>query len=193
MPPGILCHKSKIIIILIAVICFLPTLSIAELPVKLFLGWSYQHQDDQIKDGSILWAIIKDNESYILTKRKIKLKSIYSPMHNDDGQKSGRKLIAPDKITSIIHFTDIKNLKEGPIFFKEIKKPLINTFNPKVPSSSIDFEFKGIAYRVTAELNKEKTMSIYLKQGTKKQTLCLYPKVTDALAWFTWVADIDSG
>ena len=169
----------------------LPVTASGEFAVKFFPGWSYRHQDDRIHDGAILWAIIKQGDSYILTKRKIRLKSIHSPNRDDEGQASGRELIAPDRDHSIIHFTGIDNLSSGAIFLKEIKKPLINTFNPKIPPSSVDFEIKGKVYTVFVQLSKKNDMSIYMKHGDKEQLLCVYPKAGDALAWLQWVADID--
>ena len=169
----------------------LPLTAAADFAVKFFPGWSYHHQDDQIHDGATLWAIIKQGDSYILTKRKIRLKSVYSPDRDDEGQASGRELIASDRDASIIHFTGIDTLKSGPIFLKEIKKPLINTFNPKIPPSSVDFEINGKKYTVYVKLNTKKDMLIYMKHGNKNQLLCVYPKVADALSWLQWVADID--
>jgi hypothetical protein len=163
----------------------------ADFVIKFFPGWSYRHQDDEIHDGAPLWAIIKQGDSYVLTKRKIRLKSVHSPNRDDEGQASGRELIAPDRDFSIIHFTGIDKLKSGPIFLKEIKKPLVNTFNPKIPPSSVDFEIKGKIYTVYVKLNKKNDLSIYLKHGDKKQLLCVYPKAADALSWLQWVADID--
>ena len=82
-------------------------------------------------------------------------------------------------------------MKSGPIFMKEIKKPLVNTFNPKIPPSLVDFEIKGKIYTVYVKLNKKNDMFIYLKHGDKKQLLCVYPKAADALSWLQWFADID--
>jgi len=161
------------------------------LPVKFFPGWSYCHQDDQIHDGAALWAVIKQGNSTILTKRKIQLKSFHSPSRDNEGQASGRELVAPDREYSIIHFTGMDQLKPGPIFLKEIKKTLVNTYNPKILPSSVDFEIKGKVYTVFAELSKKNDMSVYLRQGKKKQLLCEYPKAVDALCWVLWVADID--
>ena len=114
-------------VILISFALLLPVTATADFAVKFFPGWSYHHQDDQIHDGATLWAIIKQGDSYILTKRKVRLKSVHSPNRDDEGKASGRELIAPDRDDSIIHFTGIDKLKSGPIFLKEIKKPLINT------------------------------------------------------------------
>lgn len=178
-------------VILISFALLLPVTATADFAVKFFPGWSYHHQDDQIHDGATLWAIIKQGDSYILTKRKVRLKSVHSPNRDDEGKASGRELIAPDRDDSIIHFTGIDKLKSGPVFLKEIKKPLINTFNPKIPPSSVDFEIKRKIYTVYVKLNKKKDMSIYMKHGDKKQLLCVYPKAGDALSWLQWVADID--
>jgi hypothetical protein len=178
-------------VILISFALLLPVTATADFAVKFFPGWSYHHQDDQIHDGATLWAIIKQGDSYILTKRKVRLKSVHSPNRDDEGKASGRELIAPDRDDSIIHFTGIDKLKSGPIFLKEIKKPLINTFNPKIPPSSVDFEIKRKIYTVYVKLNKKNDMSIYMKHGDKKQLLCVYPKAGDALSWLQWVADID--
>lgn len=178
-------------IVLISLALLLPVTVAADLAVKFFAGWSYHHQDDQIHDGATLWAIIKQDDAYILTKRKIQLKSVYSPNRDDEGQASGRELVASDRESSIIHFTGINNLKSGPIFLKEIKKPLINTFNPKIPPSSVDFKINGKTYTVSVKLNTKKDLFIYMKQGNKNQLLCVYPKVADALSWLQWVADID--
>jgi hypothetical protein len=178
-------------IILTSFALLLPITASGDLAVKFFPGWSYRHQDDQIHDGATLWAIIKQGDSYILTKRKIRLKSVHSPNRDDEGQASGRELIAPDRQSSILHFIGIENLNSGPIFLQEIKKPLINTFNPKIPPSSVDFEIKGKIYTVFVQLSKKNDMSIYMKHGDKKQLLCVYPKTQDALSWLQWVADID--
>ena len=178
-------------VILTTFALLLPVTANGDFAVKFFPGWSYRHQDDQIHDGAILWAIIKEGESYILTKRKIRLKSVHSPNRDDEGQASGRELIAPDRESSIIHFTGIDNLNSGPIFLKEIKKPLVNTFNPKIPPSSLDFEIKGKIYTVFVQLSNKNDMSIYMKHGDKEQLLCVYPKAGDALAWLQWVSDID--
>lgn len=178
-------------VILISFALLLPCNATADFAVKFFPGWSFRHQDDEIHDGATLWAIIKQDDSYILTKRKIRLKSVHSPNRDDEGQASGRELIAPDRDFSIIHFIGIEKLKSGQIFLKEIKKPLVNTFNPKIPPSSVDFEIKGKIYTVYVKLNKKNDMSIYLKHGDKKQLLCVYPKAGDALSWLQWVADID--
>ena len=179
------------IVVSISFALLLPCNATADFAVKFFPGWSFRHQDDEIHDGAALWAIIKQGDSYILTKRKIRLKSVHSPNRDDEGQASGRELIAPDRNYSIIHFTGIEKLKSGPIFLKEIKKPLLNTFNPKTPPSSIDFEIKGKIYTVYVSLSKKNDMFIYMKQGDKKQLLCVYPKVGDALSRLQWVADID--
>ena len=178
-------------LILISFAFLLPGTATADFTVKFFPGWSYHHQDDQIHDGATLWAIIKQADSYVLTKRKIRLKSFHSPNRDDEGQASGRELIAPDRDFSIIHFTGIDKLKIGPIFLKEIKKPLVNTFNPKKPPSSVDFDLKEKLYTVYVKLNKKNDMFIYMKHGDKKQLLCVYPKAGDALSWLQWVADID--
>jgi hypothetical protein len=177
--------------ILTSIALFLPVTAAGDFAVKFFPGWSYRHQDNEIHDGALLWAIIKQGDSYILTKRKIRLKSVHSPIRDDEGQASGRELIATDRESSIIHLTGIDNLKSGPIFLKEINKPLVNAFNPQIPPSSVDFEFKGKIYTVFVQLSKKKDMSIYVKHGDKKQLLCIYPKVGDALSWLQWVADID--
>ena len=178
-------------VILISFALLLPVTATADFAVKFFPGWSYHHQDDQIHDGATLWAIIKQGDSYILTKRKVRLKSVHSPNRDDEGKASGRELIAPDRDDSIIHFTGIDKLKSGPIFLKEIKKPLVNTFNPKISPSSVDFEIKRKIYTVYVKLNKKNDMFIYMKHGDKKQLLCVYPKAGDALSWLQWVADID--
>jgi hypothetical protein len=180
---------KKVILISLAVL--LPITATGDFAVKFFPGWSYRHQDDQIYDGATLWAIIKQGDSYILTKRRIQLKSIHSPIRDDEGQASGRELIATDRKSSIIHFTGIEKLNSGPIFLKEIKKPLLNTFNPKIPPSSVDFEIKGKTYTVFVQLNNKNDMSIYMKHGDKKQLLCVYPKAGDAMSWLQWIADID--
>jgi len=176
---------------LISFALLLPVTATGDFAVKFFPGWSYRHQDDQIHDGATLWAIVKQGDSYILTKRKIKLKSVHSPNRDDEGQASGRELIAPDRDFSIIHFTGIDKLKSGPIILKEIKKPLVNTFNPKIPPSSVEFEINGEIYTVYVKLSKKNDMYIYMQQGDKKQLLCVYPKAGDALSWLQWVADID--
>ena len=178
-------------VILTSFALLLPVTATGDFAVKFFPGWSYRHQDDQIHDGATLWAIIKQGDSYILSERKIRLKSVHSPIRDDEGQASGRELIATDRESSIIHFTGIDNLKSGPIFLKEIKKPLLSTFNPKIPPSSVDFEFKGKIYTVFVQLSEKNDMTIYMKQGDKKQLLCKYPKAGDALSWLQWVADID--
>ncbi len=178
-------------VILTSFALLLPVTATGDFAVKFFPSWSYRHQDDQIHDGATLWAIIKQGDSYILTKRKIRLKSVHSPIRDDEGQASGRELIATDRESSIIHFTGIDDLHSGPIFLKEIKKPLLNTFNPKIPPSSVDFEIKGKIYTVFVQLSKKDDMSIYMKHGDKKQLLCVYPKAVDALSWLQWVADID--
>ncbi len=177
--------------ILIGFALLLPIIATGDFAVKFFPGWSYQHQDDQIHDGATLWAIIRQGDSYILIKRKISLKSVHSPIRDDEGQASDRELIAPDRDSSIIHFTGIDKLKSGPIFLKEIKKPLVNTFNPKIPPSSINFEIEGKIYTIYVKLSKKNDMFIYMKHGDKKQLLCVYPKTGDALSWLQWVADID--
>ena len=177
--------------ILISFVLLLPVTATGDFDVKFFPGWSYRHQDDEIHDGATLWAIIKQDDSYILTKRKIKLKSVQSPIRDNEGEASGRELVAPDRDSAIIHFSGIDKLKSGPIFLKEIKKPLVNTFNPKTPPSSVDFKINGKIYTVYVSLNKKNDMNIYLKQGDKKQLLCVYPKAGDALSRLQWVADID--
>ena len=177
--------------ILISFALLLPVTATGDFTIKFFPGWSYRHQDNQIHDSATLWAIIKQDDSYILTKRKIRLKSVHLPNRDDEGQASGRELIAPDRDFSIIHFTGIDELKSGPIFLKEIREPLVNTFNPKIAPSSIDFEIKGKIYTVYVKLSKKNDMFIYMKQGDKKQLLCVYPKAGDALSWLQWVADID--
>ena len=83
-------------VILISLALLLPAMATADFAVKFFPGWSYHHQDDQIHDGARLWAIIKQGDAYILTKRTIKLKSVYSPNRDDEGQASGRELMASD-------------------------------------------------------------------------------------------------
>ena len=178
-------------VILISLALLLPAMATADFAVKFFPGWSYHHQDDQIHDGARLWAIIKQGDAYILTKRTIKLKSVYSPNRDDEGQASGRELMASDRDASIIHFTGIDNLKSGPIYLKEIRKPLINTFNPKIGPSSADFKINGKVYTVYVKLNAKKDLLIYMKHGDKNQLLCVYPKVSDALSRLQWVADID--
>ena len=180
---------KKIIFISVALLLTVP--AAADFAVKFFPGWSYRHQDDQIHDGATLWAIIRQDDSYILTKRKIKLKSVHSPNRDNEGQASGRELVASDRDASIIHFTGIEPLKSGPIFLEEIKKPLINTFNPKIPPSAVDFKINEKKYSVYVKLNTKHDMLIYMKQGNKSQLLAVYPKVTDALSWLQWVADID--
>jgi len=178
-------------VILISLALLLPAMATADFAVKFFPGWSYHHQDDQIHDGARLWAIIKQGDAYILTKRTIKLKSVYSPNRDDEGQASGRELVASDRDASIIHFSGIDNLKSGPIYLKEIRKPLINTFNPKIGPSSADFKINGKVYTVYVKLNAKKDLLIYMKHGDKNQLLCVYPKVSDALSRLQWVADID--
>ncbi|NIQ38205.1 MAG: hypothetical protein GTN81_06415 [Proteobacteria bacterium] len=126
-----------------------------------------------------------------MTRRTVKIRSFHSPIPDNAGEQSGRELVATDRESSIIHFTSAGNLEEGPVSFREFTKPLVNKFNPKIPPSSIDFDFEGLSYTVYVEVNKQRDMSIYLKKGTKKQLLCAYPKVGDALAWLQWVADID--
>jgi hypothetical protein len=177
--------------ILTSFILLLPVTATGDFPVKFFPGWSYHHQDDQIRDGAILWAVINQGDSYTLTKRKIQLKSFHSPIRDNEGQASGRELVAPDRENSIIHFTGMDQLKPGSIFLKEIKKTLVNTYNPKIPPSSVDFEIKGKVYTVFVRLSKKKDLSVYMKHGKKEQLLCEYPKAADALCWLRWVADID--
>ena len=77
------------------------------------------------------------------------------------------------------------------LLFLFVAVPFLNTFNPKIPPSSVDFEFNGKTYTVFAQLNKQNDMSIYMKLGDKKQLLCEYLKAGDALSWLQWVADID--
>jgi hypothetical protein len=178
-------------VILLSFVFLLPGNATADFAVKFFPGWSFRHQDDEIHDGATTWAIIKQNDSYVLTKRKIRLKSHHSPNRDNEGQASGRELIAPDRDFSIIHFTGIDKLKSGPIFLKEFKKPLVNTFNPQIPPSSADFEINGKIYTVYVKLNDKKDMLVYMQHGEQKQLLCSYPKVQDALCWLQWVADID--
>ncbi len=178
-------------VILTAFALLLPLSASGDYAVKFFMGWSYRHQDDQIHDGATLWAIIRQGNSYILTRRQVQLKPIHSPIRDDEGQASGRELIAPDRDDAIIHFTGIERLKKGPIFLKEIKKPLVNTFNPIIPPSSVDFEIKGKIYTVFVQLSKKNDMSIYMKHGNKQQLLCEYPKAGDAIAWLQWVSDLD--
>jgi len=177
--------------ILTSFLLLLPLTASGDFPVKFFLGWGYAHQDDQIHDGAALWAIIKQRDSYILTKRKIRLKSFHSPNLDDEGQASGRELVAQDRESSTIHFTGLEKLKPGPIFLKEIKKTLVNTFNPIIPPSSADFEMKGKTYTVFVRLSKKNDMSIYMKHGDREQLLCEYPEAMDASSWLQWVADID--
>jgi len=177
--------------ILTGFILLLPVTATGDFPVKFFLGWGYHHQDDQIHDGATLWAIIKQGDSHILTKRKIRLKSFHSPIRDDEGQASGRELVATDRESSIIHFTGMDKLKPGPIFLKAIKKTLVNTFNPIIPPSLVDFEMKGKIYTVFVHLSKKNDMSIYMKHGDKEQLLCEYQKTADASCWLQWVADID--
>jgi hypothetical protein len=141
-------------VILTSFALILPVTATGDFAVIFFPSWSYRHQDDQVHDGATLWAIIKQGDSYILTIRKIRLKSVHSPIRDDEGQASGRELIATDRESSIIHFTGIDDLDSGPIFLKEIKKPLLNTFNPKIPPSSVDFEIKGKIYTVFVQLSK---------------------------------------
>jgi hypothetical protein len=177
--------------ILTSFVLLLPVTAAGDFPVKFFLGWGYTHQDDQIHDGATLWAIIKQGDSYILTKRKIRLKSYHLSNRDDEGQTSGRELVATDRESSILHFTGLEKLKPGPIFLKEFKKTLVNTFNPIIPPSSVDFEMKGKVYTVFVHLSKKNDLSIYMKHGDKEQLLCEYPKAADALCWLQWVADID--
>jgi hypothetical protein len=177
--------------ILVSAILLVPGQVSGEHPVKFFPGWSYHHQDDQIRDGATLWAVIKNGDSYILTRRNVKIRSFHSPIRDNAGEQSGRELVAADRESSIIHFTGAGNLENGPVSFREFTKPLVNTFNPKIPPGSIDFDFEGSSYTVYVQVNKHKDMSIYLRKGTKTQLLCEYPKVGDALAWLQWVADID--
>jgi hypothetical protein len=168
-------------VILVSLAISLPINANADFAVKFFPGWSFHHQDDEIHDGARLWAIIKQGDSYILTKRKIRLKAIHSPNRDDEGQASIRELISLDRDFAIIHFTGIDNLENGPIFLKEIKTPLVNTFNPKIPPSSVDFVIDAKMYTVFVKLSQNNDMLIYLKHGDKKQLLCVYSNVTDAL------------
>jgi hypothetical protein len=180
---------KKVVLTIFALL--LPVAAAGDFAVKFFPGWSYHHQDDEIFDGTTLWAIVKQGDSHVLTKRIIRLKSVHSPIRDDEGQASGRELVAADRESSIIHFTGIDSLKSGPIFLKEVKKTLVNTFNPKIPPSSIDFEIKGKTYTVFVQLSKQNDMTVYMKHGDNKQLLCTYPKAADALCWLQWVADID--
>jgi hypothetical protein len=93
--------------IFISFVLLLPVTASGDFAVKFFPGWGYHHQDDQIHDGATLWAIIKQGDSYILTRRKIRLKSFHSSIRDDEGQASGRELVAKDRESSIIHFTGI--------------------------------------------------------------------------------------
>ena len=179
------------IVVLINLFLLLPYTAAADLTVKFFPGWSFHHQNDEIHDGASTWAIIKQNDSYVLTKRTIRLKSFHSPNRDDQGQTSGRELVSPDRDNSIIHFTGIDQLEGGPIFFKEIKTPLVNSFNPKMSPSAVNFEINGRSYTVYVKLNEEKDMRVYMQYGGQKQLLCSYPKTQDALCWLQWVADID--
>jgi hypothetical protein len=182
---------KKTAVILTSVALLLPITATGDVTVKFFPGWSFRHQDDEIHDGATLWAIIKQGDAYVLTERTIRLKSFHSPIRDDEGQESGRELIAADREASIIHFTGIDNLKSGPIFLSEIEKPLVNTFNPKIPPSSVDFEIQGKVYTVFVQLSEQNDMSIYMEHGGKQQLLCKYPNVADALSSLQWVADID--
>ena len=98
-------------VILICLTLLLPVAAVADLTVKFFPGYSFHHQADEIHDGAITWAIIKQNDSYVLTKRTIRLKSFNSPNRDDQGQPSGRELVSPDAdsdnfVKEVGRFTD---------------------------------------------------------------------------------------
>jgi hypothetical protein len=166
-------------------------------PLEFFIGVDVDHPNNVISGDARLWAVLKNDKSYVLKHRQIQVESYqYFAPNISDEPLVKRKLTGPDAYRAIIHFTGNLSLKEGPIIFDEVAHQLVHySFNKKLsPQTPYEFELGGNTYRISAEVDQQQRlmrMKILLESDAASQLLWSHEGVSDPTARVEWVGDID--
>lgn len=167
--------------------------------VDLILGTSTIHPAEFLKDGAELWAVVRDGAAtYRLERRVVQIEEYdYINPAMDDAPLLGKRLIGPGAERAVIHLSASLDLEEGPIFFEELDYELIHySFSKETdPPTPATFDLGERRFRLRVVFNPieggEKSMLVFLDEGTRSQMIFSYRRVTDPNAKVDWVGDID--